>query len=63
MFKSFIVKLLLPYIAFAKGKNDGSDGDNAITMTLLDTDKYKLDIHTYNAQTNDISEFHGDLEL
>ena len=66
MFKSssfFVVALLLPYLALAKGKNDGSDGDNAVTTTLMDTDKYRLDIHTYNARTNDFSEFHGDLEL
>ena len=65
MFKSskFCVALLIPYSALAKGKNDGSDGGNAVTTTLLDTDKYKLDIHTYNAKTADWSEFHGDLEL
>lgn len=65
MFKSspFFVALLLPYLAVAKGKNDGSDGDNAVTTTLMNTEKYKLDIHTYNAKTADIYEFHGDLEL
>ena len=60
---SFFVALLLPYLAVGKGKNDGSNGDNAVTTTLMDTDKYRLDIHTYNASSADISEFHGDLEL
>ena len=65
MFKSspFFVALLLPYLVVAKGKNDGSNGDNAVTTTLMDTDKYRLDIHTYNAKSADIGEFHGDLEL
>ena len=29
----------------------------------MDTSQFKLDLHTYNAKTRDISEFHGDLEL
>ena len=62
MFKSFTLALLSA-VAIAKGNNDGSSGDNAITTNLIDNDQYSLDVHTYNAETRDINEFHGDLEM
>ena len=62
MFKSFTLALLSA-VAIAKGNNDGSSGDNAITTNLIDNEQYSLDVHTYNAETRDINEFHGDLEM
>ena len=62
MFKSFTLAVM-PFVVLGKGKNDGTDGSNATTTTLMDTAMYKLDLHTYNAALDGISEFHGDLDL
>jgi len=42
---------VLPFVVLAKGKNDGSSGDNAITTKLMDTDKFTLNLHHYNAES------------
>ena len=62
MFKSFTLAVL-PFVVLAKGKNDGSSGDNAITTKLMDTDKFTLNLHHYNAESAQTNEFHGDIDL
>lgn len=59
----FVQALLLPALTLARGKNDGTDQENAITTVLLDNDKYVLTLHSYNSKPLDIPEFHGDTNL
>ncbi len=62
MFK-FVTGTLMPVLAFARGRNDGTDQDNAITTVLIDDDKYLLTLHSYNQKNLDVPELHGDTNL
>ena len=62
MFKTFAIAALAA-TAIAKGKNDGSDRDNAAEAVLIDEDGAKLTLYTYNAAAEGVNEFHGDLKL
>jgi len=62
MFKSFTLAVL-PFVVLGKGENDGSNGENAVTTKLMDTDKFTLNLHHYNSSSGSFSEFHGDLDL
>ena len=48
-------------VAVARGNNDGSNRDNAISTTLIDEDAVKLILHSYNADNAGTQEIHGDL--
>ena len=49
IFKFFTLVFLVA-IAAAKGKNDGSDRDNAVSTVLIETNKVSLTLHSYNLE-------------
>jgi len=47
MFKTFSAAILAA-VTIAKGTNDGTGRDNAVTTTLMDADNIKIVINSYN---------------
>ena len=59
----FVTGALIPILAFARGKNDGTNQENAFTTVLLDNDEYVLTLYNYNSKNLDVPELHGDTNL
>ena len=66
MFKS-LVATLLPMAALARGLNDGSSAENAVTVALFkyEDEGTKTWVHTWNALADDgkTRQLHGDTEV
>ena len=63
MLKAFTC-VFISAVALARGKNDGSSYDNAVTTTLIKTDKVNMVLNTYNTETETGKyQLHGDVEL
>jgi hypothetical protein len=62
MLKTFSAAALAA-VAIAKGSNDGTSQENAVTTTLMEADGIKIVINSYNADNNGTQEIHGDLAL
>ena len=64
MFRTF-ASAALASAAIAKGLNDGSSRDNAVSTQLLaegtDSSKINLTVNSYNSDNAGTLEFHGDL--
>ena len=63
MFKSFAASLL-PLAALARGDNDGTSRDNAVStsFTFADIEGVEVTLHHYNksGEAENVFEFHGD---
>ena len=66
MFKTFTASTLAA-VTLAKGLNDGTTRENAVSTVLMSTSAstggFKLTLHSYNSDNSGTLEFHGDLVL